>query len=196
MDGPFHGQNPLVCLLRPHYPRWRGCQGICGHSPYGERAVSVQLSSGRRCPPWCSKSIISDQSVLNCLNSFRGRNLVPLKQFQRLLGHMASAVTVTPLRLLHMRPLQHWSHSRVPRWLLRHGAIRMNIRQEFHRSFSPWTDLAFLRARVPLEQVSRHVAVTKYASSMDWGAACNMQLKSLPTVHIPGELNRAAVALS
>ncbi len=31
------------------------------------------------------------QAVLNCLSSFRGRNVVPLKQFQRLLGHMASA---------------------------------------------------------------------------------------------------------
>ncbi len=55
------------------------------------------------------------QAVLNCLSSFRGRNVVPLKQFQRLLGHMASAAAVTPLGLLHMRPLQHWLHSRVPR---------------------------------------------------------------------------------
>ncbi len=56
------------------------------------------------------------QAVLNCLSSFRGRNVVPLKQFQRLLGHMASAAAVTPLGLLHMRPLQHWLYSRVPRW--------------------------------------------------------------------------------
>ncbi len=47
------------------------------------------------------------QAVLNCLSSFRGRNVVPLKQFQRLLGQMASAAAVTPLGLLHMRPLQH-----------------------------------------------------------------------------------------
>ncbi len=59
------------------------------------------------------------QAVLNCLSSFRGRNVVPLKQFQRLLGHMASAAAVTPLGLLHMRPLQHWLHSRVPRWAWR-----------------------------------------------------------------------------
>ncbi len=45
------------------------------------------------------------QAVLNCLSSFRGRNVVPLKQFQRLLGHMASTAAVTPLGLLHMRPL-------------------------------------------------------------------------------------------
>ncbi len=45
------------------------------------------------------------QSVLNCLNTFRGRTAVPLKLFQRLLGHMAAAAAVTPLGLLHMRPL-------------------------------------------------------------------------------------------
>ncbi len=55
------------------------------------------------------------QAVLNCLSSYRGRNVVPLKQFQRLLGHMASAAAVKLLGLLHMRPLQHWLHSRVPR---------------------------------------------------------------------------------
>ncbi len=48
------------------------------------------------------------QAVLNCPSSFRGRNVVPLKPFQRHLGHMASAAAVTPLGLLHMRPLQHW----------------------------------------------------------------------------------------
>ncbi len=59
------------------------------------------------------------QAVRNCLSSFRGRNVVPLKQFQRLLGHMASAAAVMPLGLIHMRPLQHWLHSRVLRWAWR-----------------------------------------------------------------------------
>ncbi len=49
------------------------------------------------------------QLVMNCLSSFRGRTVVPLKQIQRLLGHMAAVVT--PLRLFHMRPLQHWLHN-------------------------------------------------------------------------------------
>ncbi len=42
----------------------------------------------------------------------------------------------------------------------------------------PWTDLAFLRAGVPLEQVSRHVVVTTDASSTGWGATCNGQAAS------------------
>ncbi len=100
------------------------------------------------------------QAVLNCLSSFRGRNVEPLKQFQRLLGHMASTAAVTPLGLLHMRPLQHWLHSRVPRGALCHGTHRVGITQQCRRSLSPWTDLAFLRVGVPLEQVSRHTVVT------------------------------------
>ncbi len=67
------------------------------------------------------------QAVLNCLSSFRGRNVVPLKQFQRLMGHMATAVAVTPLRLLHMRPLQHWLHSRVPRSPSGNGGYVRNL---------------------------------------------------------------------
>ncbi len=39
------------------------------------------------------------QAVLNCLSSFRGRNVVPLKQFQRLLGHMASAAAICHCQL-------------------------------------------------------------------------------------------------
>ncbi len=85
--------------------------------------------------------------------------MVPLKQFQRLLGHMASAAAVTPLGLLHMRPLQHWLHSRVPRWAWRRGTLRVCITQQCRPSLSPWTDLAFLRDGVPLEQVSRHTVV-------------------------------------
>ncbi len=118
------------------------------------------------------------QAVLNCLSSFRVRNVVPLKQFQRLLGHMASAAAVTPLGLLHMRPLQHWLHSRVPRWAWRRGTLRVGISQQCRRSLSPWTDLAFLRAGVPLEQVSRHTVVTTDASSTGWGATCNGQAAS------------------
>ena len=118
------------------------------------------------------------QSVLNCLSSFRGRTVVPLKHFQRLLGHMASAAAVTPLGLLHMRPLQHWLHSRVPRWAWRRGTHRVTITPMCRRQFSPWSDLAFLRAGVPLEQVSRHVVVTTDASNTGWGATCNGQAAS------------------
>ncbi len=98
--------------------------------------------------------------------------MVPLKQFQRLLEHMAFAAAVTPHGLLHMRPLQYWLHSWVPRWAWRRGTLRVGITQQCHRSLSPWTELAFLRAGVPLEQVSRHTVVTADVSSTGWGATC------------------------
>ncbi len=48
VDGPFHGQKLLVRLLRPHYPRWRGCQGVRGHSPGGESGRGAPVPTKRR----------------------------------------------------------------------------------------------------------------------------------------------------
>ncbi len=44
-----------------------------------------------------------------------------------------------------------------------HGATayRVSLTPSCRRTFSPWSDLAFLRAGVPLEQVSRHVVVNR-----------------------------------
>ncbi len=118
-------------------------------------------------------SIKRAQSMLNCLESFQCKRAVPLKQFQRLLGHMASAAAVTPLGLLHMTPLQRWLHDRVPRWAWRCGTYRVSVTPFCRQTFSPWSDLAFLRAGVPLVQVSRHVVVSTDASAVGWGAMCN-----------------------
>ncbi len=131
------------------------------------------------------------QAVLNCRISFRGRNVVPLKQFQRLLGHMASAAADTLLGLLHWRPLQHWLHSRVPRWAWHCGTLRVGITQQCRRSLSPWTDLAFLRAGVPLEQVSWHTVATIDASSMGWGTTCNGQALDRAPTALAHQLPRA-----
>ncbi len=113
------------------------------------------------------------QSVLNCLNTFNNRTAAPLKQFQRLLGHMAAAAAVTPLGLLHMRPLQHWLHGRVPRWAWQSGTLRVQVTPACRQTFTPWSDLSFLRAGVPLEQVSRHAVVYTDASAKGWGATFN-----------------------
>ncbi len=72
----------------------------------------------------------------------------------------------------------HFSTGCTPESQDGHGTLRVNITQECRRSFSPWTDLAFLRAGVPLEQVSRHVVITTDASSTGWGATCNGQAAS------------------
>ncbi len=112
------------------------------------------------------------QSMLRCLESLQRKRAVPLKHFQRLLGHMASSATITPLGLLHMRPLQHWLHDWVPRWAWRHGIYRVSLTPSCRRTFSPWSDLAFFGQEF-LEQVSRHVVVSTDASAMGWGAMCN-----------------------
>ncbi|KAL0195457.1 hypothetical protein M9458_009029, partial [Cirrhinus mrigala] len=117
-------------------------------------------------------------SVLSCLTLFRHKTAVPLKLFQRLLGHMAVAAAVTPLGLLHMRPLQHWFHGRILRWAWHSGTFRVGVTPECRRLFSPWSDPVFLRAGVPLGQVSRHMVVNTDASKTGWGAVCNGQTAS------------------
>ncbi len=113
------------------------------------------------------------QSVLNCLKTLSGRTAVPLKLFQRLLGHMAAAAAIVPLGLLHMRPLQHWLHGRIPRWAWKRGTHRVQIAPACRKTFSLWSDPSFLRAGVPLEQVSRYAVVFTDASATGWGATYN-----------------------
>ncbi len=107
------------------------------------------------------------------LEYIQEQDAAPLKRFQRLLGHMAAAAAVTPLGLLHMRPLQHWLHGRVPRWAWQSGTLRVQVTPACRQTFTPWSDLSFLRAGVSLEQVSRHAVVYTDASAKGWGATFN-----------------------
>lgn len=103
------------------------------------------------------------QSVLTCLNTFKGKTAVPLKLFQGLLWHMAAAAAVTPLGLLHMRPLQL-----APRPSSEEGVAQ---RPSHHYPIAPslpWSDPLFLRAGVPL-----NVIVCTDASTMGWGTTYN-----------------------
>ncbi len=118
------------------------------------------------------------QSVLNCFKTLSGRTAVPLKLFQRLLGHMAAAAVTVPFALLHTRPLQHWLYGRIPRWAWKHGTYRVQITPACRKTFRPWSDPSFLRAGVPLEQVSRHAVVFTDASTTGWGATYNGQAVS------------------
>ncbi len=142
------GIRILNCL--EHGPRARTVvrsqgPGASAPQPVG---ASGQLGKEQALPcaenlfSWCGVDSVSmtarlteerAQSVLNCLSSFRGRTVVSLKLFQRLLGHMASAAAVTPLGLLHMRPLQHWLHSRVPKG----GMAPRCTSGEYHTGVSP-----------------------------------------------------------
>ncbi len=48
VDGPFHGQKPLVRLLHPHYSRRRSGQGVSGHSPGRESNRGAPVHTKRR----------------------------------------------------------------------------------------------------------------------------------------------------
>ncbi len=72
-------------------------------------------------------------------------------------------------RLLHMRPLQHWLHGRIG-WTWKRGTHRVQITLACRKTFSPRSDPSFLRAGVPLEQVSRHAVIFTDASATGWGA--------------------------
>ncbi|XP_073807549.1 uncharacterized protein [Danio rerio] len=110
--------------------------------------------------------------LLNCPRELDSKLVVPLKFFQRLLGHMASAAAVTPLGLLLMRPLQHWLHDRVLRRPWHAGTQRVSVTALCCRALSPWNDPSFLQAGEPLEQASSHVVVSTDASNTGWGAVC------------------------
>ncbi len=136
------------------------------------------------------------QSVLNCLKTLSDRTAVPLKLFQRLLGHMAASAAIVPLGLLHMRPLQHWLHGRIPRWAWKRGTHWIQITPACRKTFSPWSDPSFLRAGVPLEQVSRHAVVFTDASATGWGATYNghavLGVWTGPQLQLAYQLPRAA----
>ncbi len=72
-----------------------------------------------------------------------------------------------------MRLLQHWLHGRILIWAWHRGPHRVGLPWVFARLFSPWSDPAFLRAGVPLVQLSRHVVVTTDVSKIGWDAVCN-----------------------
>ncbi len=86
---------------------------------------------------------------------------------------MAAAAVTVPLGLLHMRPLKHWLYGRIPRWAWKRGTYRVQITPACRKIFRPWSDPLFLRAGVPLEQVSRHAVVFTDATTTGWGATYN-----------------------
>ncbi len=154
-------------------------------SPVGSRVrfEDAMPSPAPPAQPWSQVSVAprTQTPLRNALPSESGpcapprvRLWLPWSRLYGLWGHgMASAAAVTSLGLLHMRPLQHWLHDRVPRWAWQRGTYRVSVTPSYRQTFGPWSDLAFLRAGVPLVQVSRHVVVSTDASAMGWGAMCN-----------------------
>ncbi len=111
-------------------------------------------------------------AILSYLRHFREGSSVHLKEFQRLLGLMASASAVCHLGLLHMRPLQLWLKTRVPWTAWTSGCLSIAVTRGCIEALAPWRNPNFFSRGVPLGLVTSRVVVTTDASTLGWGAVC------------------------
>ncbi len=111
-------------------------------------------------------------AILSYLRHFREGSSVHLKEFQRLLGLMASASAVCHLGLLHMRPLQLWLKTRVPWTAWTSGRLSIAVTRGCIEALAPWRNPDFFSRGVPLGLVTSRVVVTTDASTLGWGAVC------------------------
>ncbi|KAI2668821.1 Transposon Ty3-G Gag-Pol polyprotein [Labeo rohita] len=90
-------------------------------------------------------------------------------QYQKMLGLMASASTVIPLGLLHMRPFQLWLKARGfhPRANPRR---QIKVTRRGLRTLSPWLRPRFLTLGPTLGAPCRRRLLTTDASLVGWGA--------------------------
>ncbi len=109
-------------------------------------------------------------AILSYLRHFREGSSVHLKEFQRLLGLMASASAVCHLGLLHMRPLQLWLKTRVPWTAWTSGRLSIAVTRGCIEALAPWRNPNFFSRGVPLGLVTSRVVVTTDASTLGWGA--------------------------
>ena len=108
-------------------------------------------------------------ALTQCLSLFQLGKAVPFRLCLRLLGLMASVISVVHLGLLMMRDFQRWVAALrlCPR---RHRSRRVRITAACVMALRPWRDRSALEAGVPLGAVSSRVTVTTDASLSGWGA--------------------------
>ena len=108
-------------------------------------------------------------SLGQCLSLFRLSKAVPFRLCLRLLGLMASVVSVVHLGLLMMRDFQRWVAALhlCPR---RHLNRRVKITPACVAALRSWRHTAALASGVPLGAVSSRVTMTTDASLSGWGA--------------------------
>lgn len=108
-------------------------------------------------------------SFTHCLSRFQLGKVVRFRLCLRLLGLMASVISVVHLGLLMMRDFQWWvaSLQLCPRRHLSHG---VKITQPCIAALRPWRSPTALAAGVPPGAVSSRVTLTTDASLSGWGA--------------------------
>ena len=108
-------------------------------------------------------------SLTQCLSLFRLGKAVSFRLCLRLLGLMASVISVVHLGLLRMRDFQRWVAALrlCPR---RHLNRRVKVLPSCVAALRPWEDSTALASGVPLGAVSSRVTLTTDASLSGWGA--------------------------
>ncbi len=134
------------------------------------------------------KSILAPSQSITYLLRLRGDESPPLtgrrgssfhlKEFQRLLGLMASASAGCHLGLLHMHPLQLWLKSRVPWTAWTSGRLSIVVNRGCIEALMPWRNPDLFSWGVPLGSVASRVVVTSDASTHGWGTVSKGMLAS------------------
>ncbi|XP_073677299.1 uncharacterized protein [Garra rufa] len=111
------------------------------------------------------------RSIRSCLSLFQEGSKVPFRLCLRLLGLMASTVSVIPLGLLRMREFQNWTAAQhlCPK---RHLNRKVTVSALCVRAVRYWRNRSFLESGTPLGVVSMRKVVTTDASLSGWGAVC------------------------
>ena len=123
------------------------------------------------------------EKIHNLLRSFRLGAMVTVRKWLRLLGMLTSVSAVTPLGLLHLRPLQRWFNGLHMDPCL-HRKVKVKVTRGCIVYLRRWRDNAFLLHGVPLGSVpARREVVTTDASTQGWGAV--WQKRSVQGVWCP-----------
>ncbi|GAA6099882.1 uncharacterized protein LOC124401124 [Tachysurus ichikawai] len=108
-------------------------------------------------------------SFTQCLACFQRGQVVPYRLCLRMLGLMASVISVVYLGLLKMRDFQR-QITRLRLCSRQHLSRPVRINHAFAEALRHWKSPAMLRSGIPLGAVSSRVTMTTDASLNGWGA--------------------------
>ena len=110
------------------------------------------------------------EKIHSLLRSFRLGAMLTVVTWLRLIGMLTSVSAITPLGLLHLRPLQRWFNALHMDPCL-HRSVKVRVTRRCLVYLHQWRDNAFLLQGVPLGSVpARREVVTTDASLQGLGA--------------------------
>ncbi|KAL0151550.1 hypothetical protein M9458_053132 [Cirrhinus mrigala] len=137
------------------------------------------------------------RSIRSCLSLFQKGRKVPFRLCLRLLGLMASTVSVIPLGLLRMREFQNWTAALhlCPK---RHLNRKVMVSALCMRTLRYWKNCSFLESGTPLGAVSMRKVVTTDASlsARDGAKRTALRISSVNPDHTNSEKGKRVWPLS